>query len=346
MKTILITGSAGLIGYELSRHYLNEGWRVVGIDNDTRGKLFGPQGSGAAKIADLRQNQNYHHHHADIVEGCLGPIFKDNRIDAIVHCAAQPAHEQSGRTPLLDFKINALGTMNVLECARLHCREAPFVHLSSSKVYGDRMNYVPLVELPTRYDFSDPTFAGIDESWSIDQSLHSPYGASKASSDLMAQEYARYYDMPVMVIRPTNMTGPAHGGVEMHGYLNYLVKCALNDMEYRIIGYGGKQVRDNIHACDVVSFIAAMVERPRPGGVWNLGSGKANARSILETIDLIFSITGQKMRTQSVYPPRKGDHCVYYTDLSKALRYYPQWRITKPIETTVQEMIREMSVLA
>lgn len=354
MKVILITGSGGLIGYELSKYYLAQGWRVIGMDNDMRGRIFGPGGSGSDKINQLDEHPAYFHIWGDIRRiSEVGNAFHflGTMPDAIVHCAAQPSHDQSGKNPIEDFEINALGTLNVLETARLYCPQSPFVHMSSSKVYGDWLCCEPelIEELPTRYDWkqrNNPDFQGIDEEVNISPqqrwakgNIHSPYGASKAASDLMAQEYARYYGMPVMVIRPTNMTGPAHSGVEAHGYLNYLVKCAVTGTPYRIFGYKGKQVRDNIHSDDVVSFVAELIGNPKPAEVYNLGSGKENARSILETILELDSLTGRKLEYTILDQPRRGDHIVYYTDIRKALRDYPRWRITMPIGDTLRSMV-------
>jgi CDP-paratose 2-epimerase len=229
--------------------------------------------------------------------------------------------------------------LNLLAAARQHCPEAPFVHLSTNKVYGDRPNTLRLKELPTRFDFDDPEYAhGIPENFSIDQSLHSLFGASKAASDLLAQEYGRYFNMPVCCLRGGCLTGPNHSGVELHGFLSYLVKCNLEEKEYRIFGYKGKQVRDNIHAEDVARFILAFIESPRIGEVYNLGGGKDNSCSLLEAFALTEEITGRKQRSVYSDQARRGDHICYYSDLRKMKAHYPSWSITKSLHQTIKEI--------
>ena len=274
---ILVTGSSGLIGSEVTGYFHSLGFEVHGIDNNQRAVFFGPQG-------DTRWSQNrlietlpeFRHHELDIRErqGVLDLVAK-LRPAGIVHTAAQPSHDRAAAIPFQDFDTNAVGTLNLLEAARQFCPESPFIHLSTNKVYGDRPNLIPLKELATRWDYDDPAFEnGIPESFSIDQSKHSLFGASKVAGDVMVQEYGRYFDMPTCCLRGGCLTGPNHSGVELHGFLSYLVKCNLEGREYTVFGYKGKQVRDNIHSEDVARFIHAFYENPRCGEVYNLGGAR------------------------------------------------------------------------
>jgi CDP-paratose 2-epimerase len=259
---------------------------------------------------------------------------------AIIHSAAQPSHDHAASIPFDDFDINAVGTLNLLEAARRACPEAPFIHLSTNKVYGDGPNRVALQELETRWDFSDPAYAhGIAEGFSIDQTKHSLFGASKLASDVLVQEYGRYFDMPTCCLRAGCLTGPNHSGVELHGFLSYLVKCNLEGNVYRIFGYKGKQVRDNIHSEDVARFIFAFFQAPRTGEVYNLGGGKENSCSILEAFQLAEKFGGQPMRYTYMEENRIGDHICYYSDLRKAKSHYPNWALTKSLEGTMAEIV-------
>jgi CDP-paratose 2-epimerase len=342
MKTLLVTGSSGLIGSEVCTFFDARGWRVHGVDNNQRAVFFGEAG-------DTRWNQqrlaasltSFEHHELDIRDraGVLR-LLKEVKPDAIVHTAAQPSHDRAAAIPFDDFDTNAVGTLNLLEAARQACPDAPFGHMSTNKVYGDRPNTIPLVELKSRWDYADPAFAeGIPESFSIDQSKHSLFGASKVAADVMVQEYGRYFGMPTCCLRGGCLTGPNHSGVELHGFLSFLVKCNLEGREYRVFGYKGKQVRDNIHSEDVARFVHAFIESPRSGEVYNIGGGKANSCSILEAFNLAEHLTGRAMKYVYVDENRVGDHICYYSDLSKMRSHYPQWDITITLEETVRQIV-------
>jgi CDP-paratose 2-epimerase len=342
-KTLLVTGSSGLIGSEVCSYFSRElGYEVHGVDNNQRAVFFGPQGDTRWNQDRLgRELKGFSHHELDIRDrqGVLA-LIKAVRPSAIVHCAAQPSHDRAAAIPFDDFDTNAVGTMNMLEAARQACPEAPFAHLSTNKVYGDAPNRIALTELATRWDFADPAYAnGIPEGFTIDQSTHSLFGASKVAGDVMVQEYGRYFAMPTCALRGGCLTGPSHSGVELHGFLSYLVKCNLEGREYRIFGYKGKQVRDNIHSLDVARFIAAFVGTPRSGEVYNLGGGKANSTSILEAFKLTESITGKAQVSAYVDQNRVGDHICYYSDLRKMRSHYPSWDITQSLEETVRQIV-------
>lgn len=342
MKKILVTGSAGLVGSDVAAFFHEQGFVVHGIDNNQRAVFFGSAGDTSWMQKNLSANlPRYRHHSIDIRDRAyLMSLVKELRPDAIVHAAAQPSHDLSAQIPFDDFDVNAVGTMNLLEAARRYCPEAPFVFLSSNKVYGDLPNTIPLEELETRWDYADPTFShGIPETLSIDQSTHSPFGASKAAADIMVQEYGRYFNMPTCCLRAGCITGPNHAGVELHGFLSYLVRCNLEERDYTIFGYKGKQVRDNIHSEDVASFIHAFVAAPRCGEVYNIGGGKENSCSVLEAIGLIETATGKKHKFRYDSAGRKGDHICYYSDLRKIQSHYPVWHISKSLNTVIQEIV-------
>ncbi len=345
---VLVTGSSGLIGSEAVLHYDQGGHYVDGIDNNQRERFFGPAGDTTWNLNRLReQTRRFTHHNIDIRDRkALEYLFKASRYDLIVHCAAQPSHDLAARIPLDDFDINAGGTINLLEATRRACPEAVFIHLSTNKVYGDRPNTLWLTELESRYDFADPAFYdGIAEDFPIDQSLHSLFGASKAAADLIAQEYGRYFGMRVGVFRGGCLTGPAHSGVEMHGFLSYLVKVAVTGQPYTIYGYKGKQVRDQIHAADVVAAFDAFYQKPRNGTVYNLGGGRDNSVSVLEAISLVEEITGEKIKTNYVDQPRRGDHICYISDLTRARQHLSGWRITRSLPEIIEEMARSAADL-
>lgn len=342
MKTILVTGSSGLIGSEVCTYFATElGFTVHGIDNNQRAVFFGPSG-------DTRWNQHrlqrelprFQHHELDIRDrDGVGRLVRELRPSAIVHTAAQPSHDRAAAIPFDDFDTNATGTVNLLEAARHVCPESPFVHMSTNKVYGDAPNRIPLAELETRWDYADASFAhGIPETFTIDQSKHSLFGASKVASDVMVQEYGRYFGMPTCCLRGGCLTGPNHSGVELHGFLSYLVKCNLEGRPYTIFGYKGKQVRDNIHSLDVARFVAAFVTAPRSGEVYNLGGGKDNSCSILEAFAITERLTGRKQVYSYVDQARVGDHICYYSDLRKMRAHYPQWDLTRTLEQTIGEI--------
>lgn len=341
-KRMLVTGSSGLIGSEVCTWFSQRGWQVHGIDNNQRAVFFGPGG-------DTRWNQErlqallpgFTHHELDIRDraGILA-LVKTIRPDAIVHTAAQPSHDKAAQIPFDDFDTNAGGTLNLLEAARQYCPEAPFVHMSTNKVYGDRPNHIALQELDTRWDYADTAFShGIAEDFPIDQSKHSLFGASKVAADIMVQEYGRYFGMPTCCLRGGCLTGPHHSGVELHGFLSYLVKCNLEGRPYTIFGYKGKQVRDNIHSADVAAFMDAFIAAPRVAEVYNIGGGKNNTCSILEAFALVENFTGQPMQYSYSDKAREGDHICYYSDLRKMKAHYPQWDITISLEACIREMV-------
>jgi CDP-paratose 2-epimerase len=342
MKTILVTGSSGLIGSEAVEHFDGRGHRVIGVDNNMRQVFFGAQGNTTWNLERLkRSTRNFQHVNLDIRDrNGLDELFKANRFDLIVHCAAQPSHDKARDIPILDFEVNALGTINLLEATRQHSRDAVFIMMSTNKVYGDSPNEIPLKELETRYDYArQEDYAGVNESCRIDQTLHSLFGASKAAADLVAQEYGRYFGMNTCIFRGGCLTGPSHSGVELHGFLSYLVKVALSGGTYSVFGYKAKQVRDNIHSHDVVRAIEEFAANPRPGEVYNLGGGRGNSVSMLEAIAKIAEMTGKKLDWKYVEEARKGDHICYISDLRKFQSHYPNWKITKDLDTIFQEII-------
>ena len=342
MKTILVTGSSGLIGSEAVEHFDRQGHRVIGVDNNMRQVFFGVQGDTTWNLNRLkRSTKNFQHASLDIRDRtALEELFKSNRFDLIVHCAAQPSHDKARDIPILDFEVNALGTINLLEATRRHCRDAVFILMSTNKVYGDSPNEIPLKELATRYDYArQEDYSGVNEACRIDQTLHSLFGASKAAADLVAQEYGRYFAMNTCIFRGGCLTGPSHSGVELHGFLSYLVKVALNGGTYSVFGYKAKQVRDNIHSHDVVRAIEEFSANPRPGEVYNLGGGRGNSVSMLEAIGKIADMTGKKLAWKYVEEARKGDHVCYISDLRKFQSHYPNWKITRNLDTIFQEII-------
>jgi CDP-paratose 2-epimerase len=342
-KILLVTGSSGLIGSEVCQYFSRElGYAVHGIDNNQRAVFFGPQGDTRWNEDRLkRELGGFVHHELDIRDrsGVLA-LLESLRPSVIVHAAAQPSHDRAAALPFADFDTNAVGTMNMLEAARRSCPESPFLHLSTNKVYGDAPNRIAMRELATRWDFDDPAYAeGIPETFTVDQSTHSLFGASKLAGDAMVQEYGRYFGMPTCALRGGCLTGPNHSGVELHGFLSYLVKCNLEGREYRIYGYKGKQVRDNIHSLDVARFMAAFVGAPRAGEVYNLGGGKANSTSILEAFKLAESFTGREQVHTYVEENRIGDHICYYSDLRKIRNHFPGWDITQSLNETVRQIV-------
>ncbi len=345
MSTVIVTGSGGLIGAETVRQFSRAGHTVVGVDNDMRAYFFGADASTRWSAERLREEcPNYRHHEADIRDyAALERVFAEYKGDmsVVVHTAAQPSHDWAAREPLTDFGVNATGTLHMLELTRLHAPEAVFIFTSTNKVYGDTPNLLPLVEQETRWevDAAHPYAEhGIDETMSIDQTKHSVFGASKVAADVMVQEYGRYFDMPTCALRGGCLTGPNHCGVELHGFLSYLIKCNLEGRTYKVFGYKGKQVRDNIHSHDVVQFMRRFIDAPRKGEVYNLGGGRANSVSILEAFDLIASISGKQMNHEYVDQNRAGDHICYISNLDKMKAHYPGWKITRDLKTTFVEI--------
>jgi CDP-paratose 2-epimerase len=346
MNTVLVTGSSGLIGSEVADYFCRLGWEVHGIDNNMRANFFGPAG-------DTRWNQRrlssehprFHHHELDIrdrpgVQCAIGSI----RPALIVHAAAQPSHDLAATRPFDDFDVNAVGTLNLLEATRCSAGDAVFVFMSTNKVYGDRPNAIAMRELPTRWDYADPEFLdGIPEDFNIDRSKHSLFGASKLAADLMVQEYGRYFGMATCCLRGGCLTGPNHSGVELHGFLSYLIKCNLEGRVYKIFGYKGKQVRDNIHAFDVAKFVHTFFNDPRLGEVYNIGGGRKNSLSILEAFERISDLSGRKMKYEYVDDSRSGDHICYISSLSKMITHYPNWKVTRSLDNIFMEIHQAVS---
>lgn len=338
---VLITGSGGLVGSEAAFHFLAQDCDVFGIDNNTRMHLFGLEGDVSSKIEKLRKWPRYSHYSFDIRDRkAVDTVFSYVRPNIVIHCAAQPSHDRAAEIPLEDFDINAVGTINLLESTRRYCNsDVVFVHMSTNKVYGDGPNKLNLVECPTRYDYADNEYtSGIREDFPIDSCMHSIFGASKVAADIMAQEYGRYYGMNVGIFRAGCVTGASHASVELHGFLAYIVKCALIGRKYIIFGYKGKQVRDQIHAYDVVTAIESFVKSPRKGQVYNIGGGRQNSASILEVINMIEEIAKKRLNYEISSRARKGDHICYITDMSKFRQHFRDWKM----EFTLPDMIREM----
>ncbi len=345
MKAI-VTGSGGLIGSECCRLLCAEGWDVVGIDNDMRSWFFGPQGTTHPVVQELTSTQpRYRHVNLDIRDRQkVRDVFAAERPDFIIHTAAQPSHDKAASIPYEDFDVNAGGTLNLLVAARDFCRESPFCFTSTNKVYGDRPNYLPLRELDKRYDYADG-LDGIDESMSIDACLHSLFGASKAAADILCQEFGRYFHMPVGIFRGGCLTGPMHAAVELHGYLAYIVHCAVSGKPYTIYGYKGKQVRDQIHSRDVAALFLHFFRNPRQGEVYNLGGGRANSISVLETID---ALAQMGFRLQYDYKPenRIGDHICYISDLRKLRSHFPDWNLSYDLPRILTEIVERHRLAA
>jgi CDP-paratose 2-epimerase len=339
---VLVTGSSGLIGSEAVEYFDRQGHRVTGIDNNMRREFFGPAGDTTWNLERLKGvTQAFSHIELDLRDReRVFDLFGQQRFDLIVHCAAQPSHDKAGEFPLLDFEVNTAATVYLLEATRRHSPEATFIFMSTNKVYGDAPNERPLLETPTRYDYADPADQdGIDESCRIDRSLHSLFGASKAAADIYAQGYGRYFGLKVGVFRGGCLTGPQHSGVELHGFLSYLVKIALAGGSYTIFGYKGKQVRDNIHSHDVVRAFEEFAKNPRPGEVYNLGGGRDNSVSVLEAITLVEGMTGGKITRTYSERARKGDHICYISNLRKLKLHYPEWGVTRSLTAILEEMI-------
>lgn len=349
MKKLLVTGAAGLIGSEVCLFFARMGFEVHGVDNNQRAVFFGPPG-------DTRWNQQrlasaipgYHHYSMDVRDRLgLLKLVQDVRPSVIVHSAGQPSHDLAAKIPFDDFDTNAVGTMNLLEAARQFAPDAPFLHMSTNKVYGDGPNRIRMKELPARWEFADPIYSeGIPEMFPLDQCTHSLFGASKVAADIMVQEYGRYFGMPTCCLRGGCLTGPSHSAVELHGFLGYLAKCNVEKREYVVFGYQGKQVRDNIHSLDVARFMWEFCQNPAPGRVYNLGGGRENSCSILEAFELAAEFSGQKMIHRYVDQNRVGDHICYYSDLRKMRTDYPRWRITKSLPDIVREIVESWKTRA
>lgn len=341
-KKVCVTGSSGLIGSEAVTHYDSLGCEVHGIDNNMRKQFFGEQGDTTWNLRRLiGETSNFHHHGFDIRDrNTLFGFFEKNKFDLIVHCAAQPSHDKARDIPLDDFDVNAVGTINMLEATRRHCPDAVFIQVSTNKVYGDAPNEIPLVEKATRWEYArEEDYHGVSEECRIDRCLHSLFGASKAAGDIVAQEYGRYFGMNVGVFRGGCLTGPSHSGVELHGFLAYLVHVAVAGKPYRIFGYKGKQVRDQIHSADVIAAFDAFAAAPRPGEVYNIGGGRENSASVLECIAMIEERLGRKIEWSHVDENRIGDHICYMSDLRKLRSHYPDWKMQYSLDRIVDEII-------
>jgi len=341
-KRILVTGSSGLIGSEICLFFAQQGYEIHGVDNNQRAVFFGPQGDttwNRDRLLGLIPSLTVHALDVRDRERIL-LLVDELRPAAIVHAAAQPSHDLAAAIPFDDFDTNAVGTLNLLEAARRFCPEAPFIHFSTNKVYGDRPNSVALHELETRWDFADPAYAnGIPESFSVDQCKHSLFGASKLASDILVQEYGRYFGMPTCCLRGGCLTGPNHSGVQLHGFLSYLVRCNLERRPYTVFGYKGKQVRDNIHSTDVAHFVWEFFKAPRSAEVYNLGGGKDNSCSILEAFTAVEALTGIAQVSTYADAARLGDHICYYSDLSKLKSHYPHWTLGFSLKRSLEEMV-------
>lgn len=340
---ILVTGSSGLIGSEAVEYFDSKGHQISGLDNNMRREFFGPAGDTRWNLERLKRvTRRFSHYDLDIRhrEQVL-TLFKEQRFGMVIHCAAQPSHDRARDIPLIDFDVNAVGTLNLLEATRQHCPEAVFIFMSTNKVYGDAPNELPLVELSTRWDYArEEDQCGIGEICRIDQTLHSLFGASKVAADVVAQEYGRYFGMKVGIFRGGCLTGSAHSGVELHGFLSYLVKVAITGQPYTIYGYKGKQVRDQIHSLDVIRAFEAFAHNPRPGEVYNLGGGRENAASVMECIQMIEVISGHKVEWSYQDQNRIGDHICYISDLRKLKRHFPDWSITRSLPSIISEMVK------
>ena len=339
---ILVTGSSGLIGSEVCTYFSRSGHKIYGVDNNQRSIFFGPQGDTIWRLKELKKHlNNFEHFEVDIRERSkILDLIKQIKPDAIVHTAAQPSHDKAASIPFDDFDVNAVGTLNLLEATRQFCLESPFVHMSTNKVYGDAPNDIKLKEMDTRWDFDDPTYAnGIPECFSIDQCKHSLFGASKVAADIMVQEYGRYFGMNTCCLRGGCLTGPSHSGVELHGFLSYLVKCNIQGIVYKIFGYKGKQVRDNIHSEDVAAFIGHFIDSPKSSEVYNLGGGKNNSCSILEAFKICEFHSGITQKYDFLEGNRIGDHICYYSDLTKIKSHYPDFNLRHSLSDTIKQIV-------
>ena len=343
---IIVTGSTGLIGSATCEYYLNKRINVLGIDNDLRSYFFGKEGSNKWKEKKLKKNKNYKHLSVDIRnKNKIFEIFKKykKKIKAIVHAAAQPSHDWAAKEPFTDFEINANGTLNLLEAFRLYCPKATFIFTSTNKVYGDRPNFLTLVEKKLRYEIKKNHKyykKGIDEKMSLDQTTHSIFGASKLSADLLVQEYGRYFNLKTVSFRGGCLTGENHSGAVLHGFLSFLVKSIVHKKKYFIFGYKGKQVRDNIHSLDVVKAFDEFIKKPKSGGrVYNIGGGRQNSCSIIEAIKLIEKISKTKSKYKILKQNRIGDHLWWITDNSKFKKDYPNWKIEVSLIKSLKQMV-------
>jgi CDP-paratose 2-epimerase len=343
MRTAIVTGSGGLVGSESVIHLAEQGWKVIGIDNDMRARFFGPDASTAPMSEALRRRlpDEFEAVELDIRDADgVDRVLRESRPELVIHAAAQPSHDWAAREPQTDFGVNANGTLNLLEAARAHCPDAPFIFCSTNKVYGDTPNRLPLIETDVRLELptDHPYFPGVPATMSIDASTHSLFGVSKAAADLLVQEYGRYFGMPTMCMRGGCLTGPAHAGAQLHGFLSYLMRCTVAGEPYTVFGYGGKQVRDNIHSADLVRAFSAFAAAPKAAAVYNLGGGRQSNCSMLEAIALCERIAGRELQWTLSDDNRIGDHRWWISDLSDFKADFPDWDIEYGIEETLQEI--------
>ena len=342
MDRVLVTGSSGLIGSEAVTFFDDLDMEVTGVDNNMRAVFFGEKGDTTWNRQRLETEcRRFQHREQDIRDrAAVMDLFKNAEFDLIIHAAAQPSHDLAASIPFDDFDINAVGTLNLLEACRQHTPEAVFIFMSTNKVYGDAPNHLELTEHETRWDFTDEKYQhGIAEDFGIDRCLHSLFGASKVAADVVTQEYGRYFGMKTGVFRGGCLTGAAHSGVELHGFLSYLVAQSLREGPYTIFGYKGKQVRDQIHSYDVINAFWHFAQDPRPGEVYNLGGGKQNAASLLECVDLMERVSGKRPNLTYSDRNRTGDHICYYSDLRKLESHFPQWKLKYSLPEIVEQMV-------
>jgi len=341
---VLVTGAGGLIGSEAVK-FFSKKYEVFGIDNNMRQKFFGPSGNVAPVIDQLNNIKNYSHFDIDITDDKISDLFLKISPDVVIHCAAQPSHDKASSIPLLDFNVNAFGTINLLEATRkMNKNDTVFIHMSTNKVYGDAPNSLQFLENNIRFDYASEKYKnGIDESMSIDQCTHSLFGASKVSADVCAQEYGRYFGMNVGIFRGGCLTGPQHAGVELHGFLSYIIKCASHRKHYTIFGYKGKQVRDQIHCSDVIDAFEQYINNPKPGEVYNIGGCKENSASILEIINALKENHSLDLKYTMSDSNRIGDHICYYSNMEKFKSHYPNWKIKRSLPDIIEEMVYQVS---
>ena len=342
-NNILVTGSSGLIGSEVVSFFCEIGFKVYGIDNNMRKTFFGDNGSTLSNLNRLKNKyDNFINYEIDIRDRSkISELIQEIKPFCLIHAAAQPSHDKAAEIPHLDFEVNAVGTLNLLEAIRAFSKDTIFIHLSTNKVYGDTPNKLGISELERRWELDGEFYRkGINEKMSIDNSTHSLFGVSKVASDLLVQEYGRYFDIATCCLRGGCLTGPSHSGVELHGFLNYLIKCNLSQKEYSIFGYKGKQVRDNIHSFDVANFIYIFSKKPKKAAVYNIGGGYENSVSILEAISKVEDLSGKKMNFKYLEKSRIGDHICYYSDLSKIKNDYPNWEISKSIDNIFEDVFK------
>tara|TARA_B100001564_G_C20661363_1_gene681687 strand:- start:834 stop:1922 length:1089 start_codon:yes stop_codon:yes gene_type:complete len=346
-KCVLITGSDGLVGSESAYYFSNLGYKIIGIDNNSRAKFFGNDASVLWNRKQIKKDlSEFEHFHRDItaisnIENIFSKYSKN--IELIIHAAAQPSHDWAAINPQLDFRVNALGTLNMLEMTKKYCKETPFIFLSTNKVYGDNPNKLRFSELSQRYEVNRKSkyFDGIDENMSIDSTLHSLFGVSKTSADLLVQEYGKYFGMNTVSFRGGCLTGSKHSGTKLHGFISYLIKCIATDSEYTIFGYKGKQVRDNIHSKDLVKAFHEFMKKPKKGEVYNIGGGRESNCSVLEAIELGENILNKSLKYNISELNRIGDHQWYISNLDKFKLDYPNWKINYSIKETIEDICLE-----